>query len=92
MHKNVHKKRINGDVHEHRYHCPVDHDINQALLDWIPTLDASLIESEKESYQAAIENGDDPATIITKHLTATQKAKRVVDIEKYKILEDAPLL
>ena len=68
----------NGDIHEHRYYCPVDHDIDQALLDWIPTLDASLIEGEKESYQQAIEEGQDPNAITLKHLNNTQKARRVV--------------
>ena len=68
----------NGDIHEHRYSCPVGHDIDQALLDWIPKLDASLIENEKESVQKAIEDGADPDTITLKHLTNLQKAKRVI--------------
>ena len=68
----------NGDVHEHRYHCPVGHDIDQALLDWVPKLDASLIESEKEAVQQAVEEGQDPSSIVTKHITANQKAKRIV--------------
>ena len=50
----------NGDKHEHRYHCPVGHDIDQALLDWVPKLESSLIEGEKESYQSAVEEGADP--------------------------------
>ena len=68
----------NGDIHEHRYYCPVDHDIDQALLDWVDVLNISLIEGEKESYQSAIEDGGDPDTIVLKHLSATQKARRVI--------------
>ena len=68
----------NGDVHEHRYSCPVGHDIDQELLDWIPKLEASLISSEKESIQKAVEEGADPATLSRKHITANQKAKRII--------------
>lgn len=68
----------NGDVHEHRYFCSVDHDINQALLDWVPRLEATLIANEKEFIQQVVENGVDPATIIPKHLTNEQKAKRII--------------
>ena len=68
----------NGDVHEHRYSCPVGHDTTQALTDWVAMLDASLITSEKESYQSAIEEGADPATLTVKHLSALQRARRVI--------------
>ena len=68
----------NGDVHEHRYHCPVGHDIDQALLDWVPVLEAALIDGEKESVQSMIEDGVDPASITVKHLTNSQEARRVV--------------
>ena len=68
----------NGDIHEHRYSCPVGHDIDQALLDWVPKLEVSLIDSEKASVQQAIEEGADPATLTIKHLSNNQKAKRVV--------------
>lgn len=68
----------NGKRHEHRYSCPVGHDIDQELLNWVPTLEAALIKSEKESVQANVENGADPANIIVKHLTNNQKAKRVI--------------
>lgn len=68
----------NNDVHEHRYSCPVGHNINQELLNWVPRLDLSLIESEKVAVQQSIENGTDPADIALKHLTNTQKAKQVI--------------
>jgi len=68
----------NGDIHEHRYSCLVGHDINQELLDWVPKLEASLIEGEKESLQQAIQEGADPSIIVLKHLNNNQKAKRVV--------------
>lgn len=68
----------NGDVHEHRYSCPVGYDAAQALIDWQSTLNTSLISSEKESYQSAIEEGADPATLPVKHLTNLQKARRVI--------------
>ena len=68
----------NGDVHEHRYSCPVGHDIDQELLNWVPKLEASLIDNEKESIQKAVEEGADPATLSRKHITANQKAKRII--------------
>ena len=68
----------NGDVHEHRYHCPVGYDIDQALIDWVPVLEAALVDGEKESVQQQIEDGVDPASITVKHLTNSQKARRVV--------------
>lgn len=68
----------NGDIHEHRYSCPVDHDIDQALLDWVHVLEAGLIDNEKESIQRQVEEGADPATITRKHITTEQKAKRVI--------------
>ena len=68
----------NGDIHEHRYGAPVGHDTAQELLNWVPKLEAQLISSEKESVQAAIQDGADPETLTLKHLTAAQKAKRVI--------------
>ena len=68
----------NGQIHEHRYSCPVGHDTDQELLNWVPKLEAQLIDSEKEQVQQAIENGEDPATINLKHLTTAQKAKRAI--------------
>ncbi len=43
-----------GKVHEHRYSCPVGHDIEKELLSWAPKLEASLAEqaeSEVEQLQ-----------------------------------------
>lgn len=68
----------NGDMHEHRYSCPVAHNINQALLDWVPTLDSSLLSSERSSIQSRLESGEDPANITPKHLSTIQKSKRVI--------------
>ena len=68
----------NGEIHEHRYSAPVGHDTDQELLDWIPRLEDSLIESEKEQVQFDIINGADPETITVKHLTAAQKAKQAI--------------
>lgn len=68
----------NGNIHEHRYSCPVGHDINQELLNWVPKLNSTLLSSERAKIQQLLENGTDPADITTKHLNAVQKAKRVV--------------
>ncbi len=68
----------NGDRHEHRYSCRVGHDIDQELLNWIPVLEATLVKSEEGSIQSDIENGSDPADVVTKHLTNNQKATAVV--------------
>jgi len=68
----------NGEIHEHRYSCPVGHDINQELLNWVPKLNLTLVSTEKARVHRQIEEGVDPATIITKHLSATQKTKQVI--------------
>lgn len=68
----------NGDKHEHRYSCPLDHDTDQALLDWVPMLEQSLIDGEKAKVQHAIEEGVDHARITIKHLTAIQKARAII--------------
>lgn len=68
----------NGDVHEHRYSCPVGHDIDQELLNWASKLDDVLIEAEEKKLQRLVESGVDPETIEVKHLTNTQKATQVI--------------
>ena len=67
-----------GIIHEHRYHCDLAYDVNAALLSWVATLEAQLIQNEKLEIQGNVENGDDPALITTKYTTNQQKAKRVV--------------
>ena len=68
----------NGDVHEHRYYCPVDHDVDQALIDWVPKLEKSLIDGEKQKVLSAVEEGVDHARITLKHISAVQKAKQII--------------
>ncbi len=68
----------NQKIHEHRYSCPVGHDIEQELLNWIPVLEANLVLSEKLSFQKSIESGVDPVTITLNHLSNTQKAKQII--------------
>jgi hypothetical protein len=68
----------NGQVHEHRYSCPVGHDIDQELLNWIPVLENTLIESEEKTLQQSVESGVDPETITLKHLDNIQKARTVI--------------
>ena len=67
-----------GQMHEHRYDCPVGHDVDQEMLDYIPTLELSLIESEKNQVQSSLENGADPDEISPKHLSNAEKAERAV--------------
>lgn len=64
--------------HEHRYYCPENHDTNQALLDWISTLEAALIAKEKQEVQSFVENGGDPADIVKKYINNTQLAKSII--------------
>ncbi len=40
-----------GKVHEHRYSCPVKHDIEKELLNWASTLETALAESEKQEVE-----------------------------------------
>lgn len=43
-----------GKVHEHRYSCPVKHDIDKELLNWAATLEKTLaeqVETEAELLQ-----------------------------------------
>jgi hypothetical protein len=67
-----------GKVHEHRYHCPLDYDVDTALVDWVATLEASLIEQEKDSIFTSVSEGTDPSTITVKHIPNLQKAKQVL--------------
>lgn len=68
----------NGEIHCHRYHCPESHDPSTTLAENAAKVEASLILSEKGTYQEAIQEGADPATLQTKHISASDKAKRVV--------------
>ncbi len=40
-----------GKVYEHRYSCPVGHDIKKELLNWASTLETTLAESEKQEVE-----------------------------------------
>ena len=68
----------NNDVYDHKYYCSIDHDTGQSLLDWASRLNISLVSDEKEYIQKAIEEGADPATLATKHISTEQKARRVI--------------
>ena len=68
----------NGAMHEHRYDCPVGHDVDQEMLDYIPSLELSLIEAEKNQVQSSLEEGADPDEITPKHMTNAEKADRAV--------------
>lgn len=68
----------NGDVHTRKYRCSSNWDISEKMLAHSLVLNNSLVQSEKISYQLAIENGANPATLRAKHLTVNQKAKRIV--------------
>lgn len=67
-----------GINHEHRYYCPENHDTEQALLDWIQTLEASLISNEKQEIQSFVESGGDPSDIVKKYINNTQLAKAII--------------
>ena len=68
----------NGDVYEHRYHCPLTHNVDIALTDWVVKLNASLIKNEKETVFNSVSEGANPALIVVKHLTNLQKAKQAL--------------
>lgn len=67
-----------GINHEHKYYCPEDHNTEQALLDWVQTLEASLISNEKQEIQSFVENGGNPADIVKKYINNTQLAKAII--------------
>jgi len=73
----IHEEFIdhNGKIHEHRYHCPLDYDIDTALLSWIPMLDASLIENEAQETTNKTLSGEDPATMTFNHLSDTESVR-----------------
>ena len=67
-----------GIIHEHRYKCPLDYDVDTALINQAPIVETNLAQNEKQEIQSAVEDGADPALIIVKHITNQQKARRVV--------------
>jgi len=68
----------NGEVHENRYRTNVGHDLDAQLAINAVKKSAGLINAEKEKINKAIQNGADPATITTTHISTTQKAKQAI--------------
>ena len=77
-----------GKIHEHRYHCPLDHDINTALADRIVILEAELVQIEKDFVFDSVSKGADPNLIIINHITNLQKAKQVLKALMFGQAED----
>lgn len=68
----------NGKIHEHRYHCPVGHDVDLALTNLVAILEASLIQNEKDFIFSSVSEGADPNLLSVTHITNLQKAKQVL--------------
>ncbi len=67
-----------GIVHEHRYHCPVGHDVDLALTNWVAILEAILVRREKTIVFTTVSEGADPTLFVRKYLTVLQFAKQVL--------------
>lgn len=65
----------NGKIHEHRYRAPLAYDTDQALIDWIPILDALLISSESDQVTQDALNGADPETMTFNHLLEAESVR-----------------
>lgn len=82
-----------GEVHEHRYSAPVEHDTRPALSNWAVELNAVLVSQEKAEVIASITGGADPYKVAVKHLTEVQKAKQIIKAlmlgKPYKMLKTA---
>jgi len=68
----------NGEPHSNWHYCGVNTDLDQKLAEWATDLNDTLIESETNSIQSAIENGSAPDSITLKHITNAEKAKAVI--------------
>lgn len=68
----------NGDKHQNNYYCSPDFDTASELAINAAKQSIELIEAEKYQIKVAIQNGADPGTLETKHLTAAQKAKQAI--------------
>ena len=68
----------NGKIHEHRYRCPLDYDVDLALLSWVPILDQMLIDTEINQAEIDTANGADPATLAFNHLTEAESVRAMM--------------
>jgi len=64
-----------GKIHEHRYHCPLGHNVDTALVDWVAVLETALIEGEKQKVFNAVSAGANPATMTFDYLTDIQSTR-----------------
>ena len=67
-----------GKIHDHRYQCDLDYNIEQALIDWASGMDARLIEQEKQQVREFISNGGDPSDLSVDYLSSQQTARSVI--------------
>ena len=60
------------------YDVPEDYDTAQHLADAVVFRDAHMIESEAELVELRVLEGEEPGSITTDHITATQKVKAII--------------
>jgi len=64
-----------GKIHEHRYNCPLDHDVDLALTNWVPILEAVLVDNEISKAAGDALTGSDPATMTFNHLSEIESVR-----------------
>jgi len=76
----IHEQHIDhlGGIHEHKYRCPLDYDVDLALINWASILEANLIQNEKDIVFNSVSKGADPNLIIVKYISNLQKAKQAL--------------
>jgi hypothetical protein len=61
------------------YWCLIGTDVNQAMLDRVPILEADSVENELQKLCLRVyENGEDPFTIVTYYATNAEAVKRLL--------------
>lgn len=65
----------NGKIHEHRYKCPLDFDVDAALVSHVPIQDLELIEHEKDLLREYVEEGNNPSGYTVSHLSTNEVIK-----------------
>jgi len=60
------------------YDVPEGYDTAQHLADAVVFRDAHMIESEAESVEQLVLDGEEPGSITTNHITAKQKVKAII--------------
>jgi len=76
----IHEQHIDhlGIIHEYRYKCPLDYEVNIALSNRAVTIESSLIFSEIEKTKNEVLNKTDPSTMVFKYLNEVESVRAIM--------------